>query len=238
VDLETRRRMAPDPEAVEFLDGAVESIDAMWNFGLAPVAPRRDVRLPRHVSSRNRLCDAVLTLLGGLSIILCFAASGRAQSQNEMARIAQSPYEIERFVETTPAFEWEPLWRALNIQESILLPPCDMRSDEIWCDSSIPDRSVTGFVFSAQTQPEPRITVSYHVEFSMTLNSGLKFNLDAEPSLEEYLRYDLKRLKEIASGSDGPEKRWLRSFLRACPPSPEKRSLDQLLRPVSKKLRR
>jgi len=42
---------------------------------------------------------------------------GRAQSTDEMARIAQSPYEIERFVEKTPAFEWEPLWKALHIQK-------------------------------------------------------------------------------------------------------------------------
>lgn len=71
---------------------------------------------------------AVRKILGGLSVALCFAALGNAQSAEEMARIAQSPYEIERFVEKTPAFDWEPLWKALHIQEQ-LLPPCEEHRD-------------------------------------------------------------------------------------------------------------
>lgn len=317
-------------------------------------------------------------LLAGLSVALYFAASGRAQSTDEMARIAQSPYEIERFVEKTPAFEWEPLWKALHIQEEIVLPSCEERLDatrdcgselitinepaqvllllrhelsgfetylrffpenaangtvhwrfaghfepyvkyfppthkvaiigtepylqvtgqgnagtclntevEDWidltrmnfepvfsytvkgnrCGGHTPDRSIRGIVVSVKTQRKPSITVSYSVEFSVTLESGTELNLgsrtdkvvyvrnqgqnyqienalstlsakqvervygnlDEDLTPEEYFRYDLVQLKEIATGPESPEKKCLGSFLRTSPASPEKSTLDRLL---------
>jgi hypothetical protein len=323
---------------------------------------------------------AVRRILGGLSVVLCITALGNAQSAEEMARIAQSPYEIERFVEKTPAFEWEPLWKALHIQEQIVLPSCEERLDamrdceselltisepaqvllllrneffetylrflpqnapdgemrwrfaghfepfvkyfppthkvviigdapylqvtgqgdagtclssevEHWIDLSAmdfepvfsytvkghlcmaptPDRDTNAFVVSVKTQPESRVTINYGVEFSLDLDSGTrlhlggradkvvyvrgqdeKYHVDSGLSTlaseevkrlyesfidltpQEFLRYD-EQLNEIASGPDSPEKRWLRSFLRTCPASPEKSALDRLLRPVPRK---
>ena len=123
-------------------------------------------------------------------------------------------------------------------------------------------------VLSIQAQPEARITVSYTVNFSTDLDTGVKLdvggrtdeivyvsqrgeryqvenslstlskeqfeklyeNLEKDPSPEAYLRYAFERLKEIASAPQGPETEWLRSFLRKCSASPERRTLDELLR--------
>jgi hypothetical protein len=319
-------------------------------------------------------------LLGGLLV----AAALLAQSDSEMSRIAQSPYEIERWVNQTPAFDWKPLWKALSIQDSAFLPQCEaahpneirqctaeaitisepaivvlvLRSGQIvgfeeylrflpvttnsrtvgwkfaghfapfvkyfspthrlqwvgnnpyllvtgqgnagmcmssevehWvdltgkemepvftytvkgsrCESSIPDREITGAVISIKMQPERRNEVVYTVRFSTpterpaqlgnhtetvryrwkpgqgyqvddghstlpgTLVGKIFEDLLDPPSCEDYLRYDVDALKELAAEPNGPPKRWLASFLQGCKPTPEKRVLEELLHAPAKK---
>ena len=49
----------------------------------------------------------------------------RADSASDLIRAARSPFDIERFIQTDAAFEWEPLWKALQIKEHIFLPRCE-----------------------------------------------------------------------------------------------------------------
>lgn len=65
-------------------------------------------------------------------------------------------------------------------------------------------------------------------------------DLDANISNEDFLKYDFESLREIASGSDPPAKRWLREFLTQCRETSEKRQLAALLgvAPPSKPSRR
>ena len=53
----------------------------------------------------------------------------RADDARDLARTAQSPYHIERFVETHAVFDWVPLWKTLKLTDDTGLPPCEMRVD-------------------------------------------------------------------------------------------------------------
>jgi len=59
------------------------------------------------------------------------AAALFAQTDSDMSRIAQSPYEIERWVNQTPTLDWKSLWNALHIEGSAFLPPCYVRRGEL-----------------------------------------------------------------------------------------------------------
>lgn len=57
---------------------------------------------------------------------------------------------------------------------------------------------------------------------------GLRGRISFED--EEVLFYMMDRFKRIASGPATPEKRWLKKFVAGCKDTPEKRSLQTLLR--------
>ena len=73
--------------------------------------------------------NAVLATVVMLSLGPFCPTWASAGPEAGLAGAARSPYDIERFVEKTPAFDWSPLWRALKIQEQIVLPPCEGRQD-------------------------------------------------------------------------------------------------------------
>ena len=73
--------------------------------------------------------NTVLATVVMLSLGLFSPTWASAGPEDELLSAARSPYDIERFVEKTPAFDWSPLWRALKIQEEIMLPRCEGRRD-------------------------------------------------------------------------------------------------------------
>ncbi len=52
----------------------------------------------------------------------------RADVATDLERAAQSPYDIQEFVDTHAAFKWNPLWRALKLTDDTFLPECEERS--------------------------------------------------------------------------------------------------------------
>lgn len=64
-------------------------------------------------------------------LLAAVAASGwiRADVASDLAQAAESPYEIERFVETHAVFDWHPLWKALKLTDDTGLPACEERLD-------------------------------------------------------------------------------------------------------------
>ncbi len=54
------------------------------------------------------------------------------------------------------------------------------------------------------------------------------YNIDTL-SKEDFLKYNYKELSEIASGRDLTRKEWLRSFLKTCDDTVERRRLQRLL---------
>jgi len=314
----------------------------------------------------------------GRILLLAAAAAAciRADGASDLAGAAQSPFEIERFVETHVAFEWNPLWKALKLTDDTGLPACEERPDagrdcsselitvldpeqtivllrhilsrfevylryvpqktlgggsqwrfaghyqpnvkyfpprhrivtfgkrpflavteqggagtglssevESWIDLTqgslkpvlwytsqgtmhpFPSgigRSVGGTVVTLNESPFESVQVAYTIDFSfedvngITLNLGqrrdravfvrrspnsefaldeglsevsgkqiesLYEDLDSEITNEDFLKYDLEFLKEIASGAETPQKQWLRQFLADCRETPEKQQL-------------
>jgi len=63
-----------------------------------------------------RSASLLVMLSGGL---VCFA------DVESLSSFAASPYNLAKYVETHSNFDWEPLWRALNVDAGIFLPRCD-----------------------------------------------------------------------------------------------------------------
>ena len=85
-------------------------------------------------SAGSRIPNLALATVIVLSLGLCSPTWASAGTEDELASAARSPYDIERFVEKTPVFDWAPLWKALNIRDGIVLSPCGARGD---CSSEL-----------------------------------------------------------------------------------------------------
>src|ERR1035437_7861962 len=70
-----------------------------------------------------------LAIIWVLCAVVSLSSQNTADTANELARASQSPYDIERFVETHTVFAWGPLWKALNITEQIEMTDCGEQSD-------------------------------------------------------------------------------------------------------------
>lgn len=71
-------------------------------------------------------------------IIAAFALSGLAQAEDDLTIAAKSPYRLEAYFETHPAFDTGPLWTALGVhaQEHLPLPKCTDSRDALHACSS------------------------------------------------------------------------------------------------------
>jgi hypothetical protein len=71
--------------------------------------------------------------------VLLLAVSGAAFAQDEgIAATANSPYKLAKFVETHNDFDWEPLWKALNVKDAeIFLPRCEKNLGVAACSSEL-----------------------------------------------------------------------------------------------------
>ena len=86
------------------------------------------------MSQTNYLCLLVRYLL-------CFAIGSlflvEADDAEDLARAAQSPYDIQRFVEHHSGFDWGPLWVALKLPEDSTPPPCGDERGQPTCSSEL-----------------------------------------------------------------------------------------------------
>jgi len=62
-----------------------------------------------------------------LFAIAVSVAAAADQSAADLERIAQSPYEIDRYVRQAQPSDWKPLAQALHLRRDWVLPPCDPR---------------------------------------------------------------------------------------------------------------
>jgi hypothetical protein len=74
---------------------------------------------------RNILFAAVLALCSPILL----PSQNVIDIAKELANAAQSPYDVERFVETHGVFSWDPLWDALKIADGPLSWYCSLRLD-------------------------------------------------------------------------------------------------------------
>lgn len=217
-------------------------------------------------------------------LLAAVAASGwiRADVARDLAQAAESPYEIERFVETHAVFDCHPLWKAVKLTDHTGLPACEERLHAGRdCSSELisvlePEQTIvllrhniSGFEVYLRYVPEksssggsqwrwvghyqpkvkyfpPRARIvrfgSPDAEFVLDeKRSGVSAkqiedlyeDLDSEIINEDFLKYDLESLKEIASGAEAPQKRRLRDFLANCGETPEKQQLRAALKTQS-----
>ncbi|MBI4465066.1 MAG: hypothetical protein HY647_10210 [Acidobacteria bacterium] len=109
--------------------------------------------------------------IGLLALLLgCTPALSQddADTADELARAAQSPFDIQRFVETHSKFEWEPLWKALNIEA--WLPACSLN----WAKHSCSSELIT-------ILNPPQILLLLHNDFS-DFEVYLRFITEMQPS--------------------------------------------------------
>ena len=59
-------------------------------------------------------------------VVLLLPVAWAAGVDDELAQAAKSPYDIARFVDTHVTFRWEPLWKALGLQNDgdVFIQPC------------------------------------------------------------------------------------------------------------------
>ena len=85
---------------------------------------------------RRRLRNSTERALHGLVIAgLFLPVAALAGTDEDLAQAAKSPYDIARFVDTHIAFRWEPLWKALGIENDgeVFMQPCGESSGRRDC---------------------------------------------------------------------------------------------------------